>query len=582
MHSLSKLLPYLRPYRWHILLVVLCALGATAMMLAGPWLIRDLVRIIAAESQGGGWNEAVGPVSWLTLGLAASFLLRAAFLFLVGYVAHIVAWSYVRDLTVALYEHLQRQSLGYYGDRQTGELLTRLSKDTADMEPFMAHDVPDIIMNVSMLVGISAILFSLNPALAVLTLLPLPLLAFFVVRISDRMHEAFAHAREHYGALSALLQDNLSGMKEIQVFSGEAREKRRVRGQAQRHTRDRLKANKLEAVWTPGIEVIAGAGTVIVAWFGGRAALQGTLPVEDLVAFVLYLGLFYQPLRLLARTSEGFQEARTGAQRVCEVLDVQPDVVDSPGGVDPGRAKGEVAFESVDFEYEPDLPILKNVSFEMKPGQTLALVGPTGAGKSTIVSLIPRFYDPKRGRVLIDGIDVREMRLASLRRNVSMVLQDTFLFAGTVKENVRFGNEGASDEEIVAAAKTANAHGFIEALPQGYDTRVGERGVKLSGGQKQRLSIARAVLKNAPILILDEATSSVDTETEEEIQEALRELMQGRTVIVIAHRLSTVRHADLIAVLEDGSIVELGTHEHLMRCKGLYRKLYDRQFGAAA
>jgi ATP-binding cassette, subfamily B, bacterial len=552
------------------------------MMLAGPWLIRDLVRIIAAESQGGGWKEAAGPVSWLTLGLVASFLLRSAFLFLMGYVAHIVAWSYVRDLTVALYEHLQRQSLGYYGDRQTGELLTRLSKDTADMEPFMAHDVPDIIVNFSMLVGISAILFSLDPALAALTLVPLPFLAFFVVRFSDQMHEAFTRARGHYGALSALLQDNLSGMKEIQVFSNEVRENRRVRSQAQRHTRDRLKANKLEALWTPGIEVIAGAGTVIVAWFGGRAALQGTLPVEDLVAFVLYLGLFYQPLRLLARTSEGFQEARTGAQHVCEVLDVRPEVVDPPGGLDCGRVRGKVLFEGVDFEYEPDLPVLNNVSFEIKPGQTLALVGPTGAGKSTIVSLIPRFYDPTRGRVLIDDIDVSEMRLASVRRNVSMVLQDTFLFAGTVKENLRFGNEGASDEEIVEAAKAANAHSFIEALPRGYDTRVGERGVRLSGGQKQRLSIARAVLKDAPVLILDEATSSVDTQTEEEIRKALQELMRERTAIVIAHRLSTVRHADLIAVLEGGSIVELGTHEHLMRCEGLYRKLYDRQFGAAA
>ena len=552
------------------------------MMLAGPWLIRDLLRIIAAESQDGGWKEAVRPVSWLTLGLVASFLLRSAFLFLMGYLAHIVAWSYVRDLTVALYEHLQRQSLGYYGERQTGELLTRLSKDTADMEPFMAHDVPDIIVNVSMLVGISAILFSLDPALAALTLVPLPLLAFFVVRFSDRMHEAFTRARGHYGALSALLQDNLSGMKEIQVFSNEVRENRRVRSQAQRHTRDRLKANKLEALWTPGIEVIAGAGTVIVAWFGGRAALQGTLPVEDLVAFVLYLGLFYQPLRLLARTSEGFQEARTGAQHVCEVLDVQPDVVDPPGGLDCGRVRGTILFENVDFEYEPDLPVLNNVSFEIKPGQTLALVGPTGAGKSTIVSLIPRFYDPTRGHVLIDDIDISEMRLASVRRNVSMVLQDTFLFAGTVKENLRFGNEGASDEELVVAAKAANAHSFIEALSRGYDTRVGERGVRLSGGQKQRLSIARAILKDAPILILDEATSSVDTQTEEEIREALQELMQERTAIVIAHRLSTVRDADLIAVLEEGSIVELGTHEHLMRCKGLYRKLYDRQFGAAA
>ena len=578
----GKLLPYLRPYRWHMALVVLCALGATAMMLAGPWLIRDLVRIIAAESGGGDWSAAVGPVSWLTLGLVASFLLRAGFLFLVGYAAHIVAWSYVRDLTVSLYEHLQRQSLNYYGDRQTGELLTRLIKDTSDMEPFMAHDVPDIIMNVSMLVGISAILFSLNPALAALTLLPMPLLLLFVVRFGDRMHAAFITARKHYGALSALLQDNLSGMKEIQVFSGEAREKRRVRGQAQRHTRDRLKANKLEALWTPGIEVIAGTGTVIVVWFGGRAALKGALPVEDLVAFVLYLGLFYQPLRLLARTSEGFQEAKIGARHVCDVLDARPHVVDPPSGVDLARARGEVTFENVDFEYERDLPILHNVSFEMRPGQTLAFVGPTGAGKSTVGSLIPRFYDPKRGRVLIDGIDVSKMCLASLRRNVSMVLQDTFLFTGTVNENLRFGNEGASDEEIVAVAKAANAHKFIEALPQGYDTRIGERGVKLSGGQKQRLSIARAVLKDAPILILDEATSSVDAETEAEIQEALQRLMRERTAIVIAHRLSTVRRADLIAVLDGGSIVELGNHDELMGRKGLYRKLYDRQFGAVA
>jgi len=345
-----------------------------------------------------------------------------------------------------------------------------------------------------------------------------------------------------------------------------------VRGQAQRHTRNRLQANQLEALWIPSIEVVAGTGTVIAAWFGGRAALKGTLPVEDLVAFVLYLGLFYQPLRLLARTSEGFQEARIGARHVCEVLDAQPDVVDPPSGVDLARARGEVKFESVQFEYDRDLPVLRNVSFEMKPGQTLAFEGPTGAGKSTIVSLIPRFYDPKRGRVLIDGIDVSDMRLASLRRNVSMVLQDTFLFAGTVKENLRFGNEGASSEEIVAAATAANAHDFIEALPRGYDTRVGERGVKLSGGQKQWLSIARAILKDAPILILDEA----------EIQEALQKLMRGRTAIVIAHRLSTVRHTDLIAVLEGGSIVELGNHDELMGCKGLYRKLHDRQVGAAA
>ncbi len=295
----------------------------------------------------------------------------------------------------------------------------------------------------------------------------------------------------------------------------------------------------------------------------------------------MYLIIFYQPIVLVSQLSEYTQRAIASASPIVEVLNTHPDVQDPPSGRDPGRLRGEVRFENVDFEYVEDVPMLRDISFTVEPGKTLALVGPTGAGKSTIASLVPRFYDPEGGSVLLDGSDVRNMKLSAVRRNVSMVLQDTFLFNGTVLENLRFGNEEASEKEIAASAEAAGAHGFIRALPQGYETQVGERGLKLSGGQKQRLSIARAVLKDAPILILDEATSSVDAETEAEIQNALGRLMAGRTSIVIAHRLSTVKKAHKILVLDEGRILEAGRHEDLVRRGGLYHKLYKYQFGGA-
>jgi len=320
----------------------------------------------------------------------------------------------------------------------------------------------------------------------------------------------------------------------------------------------------------------------VVALYGGRSALAGDIPVADLVAFVLYLIIFYQPIVLVSQLSEYTQRAVASAGRIAEVLDTHPDVEDPPSGKDPGRLRGEVRFESVDFEYVEDVPVLRDVSFTVEPGKTLALVGPTGAGKSTIASLVPRFYDATGGRVLLDGSDVRDLRLSALRRNVSMVLQDTFLFNGTVTENLRFGGEEATDEELLRATRAAGAHEFIRELPQGYETQVGERGLKLSGGQKQRISIARAILKDAPILVLDEATSSVDAETEAGIQDALKKLMAGRTSVVIAHRLSTVRDADKIAVIDGGRIAEMGSHEDLISRNGLYSKLYERQLGPVA
>jgi ATP-binding cassette subfamily B protein/subfamily B ATP-binding cassette protein MsbA len=581
MHSLLGLLPFLLPYRCHAAVVVLCAAGAAATNLAGPWLVRGLVQLLMG-TEDGGLGAVTDQVSWLALGLLAAYVSRAVFLFLTGYLAHVVAWGFVRDLTVQLYGHLQRQSLGYHGDRQTGDTLTRLTKDTADMEPFFAHDVPDIITNGVMLVGVTVILFALNPALAALVLLPMPFLSVFVLVSGKRMHEAFRSAHKHYSSLGALLQDNLSGIKEIQAFTREREEHQRVARRARRHLEDRLRANRIEAFYVPGVELLAGAGMVMVVFFGGRAVLAGSMPVGDLVAFVLYLALLYQPLQLLARTSEGYGEAVTSARSLRGLLDARPEVTDPPEAAEPGRLRGAAALEHVDFEYEPGQPVLRDVSLDIEPGQTVALVGPTGAGKSTVASLVPRFYDVRRGRVTVDGVDVREMSLTALRSNVSVVPQDTFLFNGTLRENLRFGNGDASDEDVVRAAKAANAHDFIRKLPEGYDTHIGERGVRLSGGQKQRLSIARALLKDAPILILDEATSAVDTTTEAEIQEALNRLMRGRTAIVIAHRLSTIRNADKIAVLEAGSIVESGNHRELMERGGIYRRLHDQQFATSA
>ena len=376
--------------------------------------------------------------------------------------------------------------------------------------------------------------------------------------------------------MTGVVQDNLVGIKEIQLFTQERHEHDRINAASTDTTQVQLYGLKMQAILVPSIEFLTAIGTGHHRCLSaGRPSLNGTMQVEDLVAFVLYLSIFYQPITLMTQMNEMLNTAMAGAEHVVEVLDIQPDVDDLPGATDPGRLRGEVEFKNVCFDYNEHVATLHDISFKVMPGQMLALAGPTGAGKSTIASLLPRFYDALAGAITIDGIDVRGMTIHGLRSNISMVLQDVFLFNGTIGENIRYSNLAASDEEVIRASKAARAHDFIAALPEGYNTQIGERGVKLSGGQKQRLAIARAVLKNAPILILDEATSAVDTETEAEIQEALNELMQGRTSIVIAHRLSTIKNANQIIVLEAGRIVERGRHQDLIFDNGRYQRLHE-------
>ena len=572
---LRSFLPFARPYRTPLILTVLSMTLLVGVQLAAPLLVRRLVETIEAGNTG---PDAYRLVTLLALAALVIYLARAGLEFVRSYMAHVAGWGVVADVRRAMYRHLQRLSLRFYEDKQTGQLMSRTVNDSDLPEKLIAHAVPDVLVNVFMLLGVSAVLFWLNPTLMLLTLLPVPLILLAMRGFAIYVHPAFVKRQIELGELNAILQDNLSGMREIKTFTREATEEQRVGTRLEDYKRSLLQALKLMATFEPFVNLAAGVGFIVVIYFGGRMALAGTLPVADLVTFFLYLELFYAPIRQLSSAWEQVQEAVAGAERVDELLSETPDIADRPGAVTlPGRARGDLRFEHVSFSYLPGRGVFEDVSLEVPAGSVLALVGPTGAGKTTLASLIPRFCDVTQGRVTLDGHDVRDLSLASLRGQISIVSQDVFLFHGTVRDNLLFGRPDASEADLHAATRAANASGFIERLPEGYDTLIGERGVKLSGGQKQRLAVARAILRDAPVLILDEATSAVDTQTERLIQEALERLMVGRTTVVIAHRLSTVRRADQIVVLGEGGVLERGTHEELVRRGGVYAGLARAQ-----
>jgi len=512
-------------------------------------------------------------VLWMAGGLLALFLLRILFRFLSNYCSHRAAWKLVLELRMKAYNAIQSFSMDYFHDKQTGELLSRVMNDVATFELIYAHITPDIITNFVTLTGVTIILFSINARLALITCIPIPFILLSGWLFSHKVRPNFRKMQKSQGELSAQLQDNFSGIQEIQAFGRQESASEKVFNKGEVFTRNMLRALKLSAVFHPGVEFLTSIGSVIVVGFGGFLALKNQLSVEDVVGFLLYLALFYAPITGLAQLMESAQQALAGAERVIEILDAPQSVKDSPDAQSIGKAEGHISFENVSFSYIEGVTVLDNVSFEIKPGQMVALVGATGVGKTTLSQLISRFYDPTSGSIRLDGRDLRDITLESLRRNISIVLQDTFLFNGTIEENIAFARPDASFKEVEAAARTARIHDDIMMMPEAYQTQVGERGVKLSGGQKQRIAIARAVLCQSPVLILDEATASVDVRTEAHIQQAINEIAGTRTIVTIAHRLSTIRNADVILVFEKGRIVQSGSHTELIEKDGLYRKL---------
>lgn len=584
-----RLLQYARPYSGRISAGILCTVGTIGIEAVQPLVMRRVIDDILTEYFTGGSYvgdtfddrrvaDDIDTLLFYAGGLFVLYLVRGLLNIVNRFLLQKTGQDILLELRTQVYDHLQHLSLRFFNNRSTGELMSRVTGDVESLQNTITDTVERIVVNVLTIIIYGGLLFSLSWELAIVTLAPLPIYALIINLYNRRIRPLYTVARERIAEISATLQDNLSGIRVIQCFAREDHELSRFRDRCVEFWKVSLRIIKIRVAFFPFARLIITLGPLMILLYGGYKVIIGSLSIGTLFAFQNFLWRFYGPVESLTRINDTIVRAAASAQRIFEVLDTEADIKDAPGATALGRIEGRIALENVSFSYDESVHVLTGVDLVAEPGQLIGLVGPSGAGKTTIINLICRFYDPDAGIVSVDGRDLRTVELRSLRSQIGMVLQDPFLFNGTIRENIAYGKLDCTEDDIVDAAIQANAHDFICGFSDAYDSRIGERGVRLSGGEKQRIAIARAILGDPRILILDEATSSVDTETEVQIQAALETLVRGRTTVAIAHRLSTVRKADCLFVVEGGRIIESGTHAQLLAMGGLYARLCDLQF----
>lgn len=570
----KKFFSYYKPYLGLFCADMACAMIVSATVLAIPLCIRFITKNLVETDSPDALNQ-IYMMSGVMLALVALHAICHVF---VDYKGHLMGAMMERDMRNDLFEHYQKLSFKFYDEHRTAQLMTRISNDTFDLAELYHHGPEDIVISLLNFIGAFVILMNINAQLAIIAFLFLPIMGLYGVYFSKKMYRVLRKSKDRIGDINSQVEDTLAGIRVVKSFTNEEIENKKFYYENNRFLESRRDAYRNEAYFYDGLMTFTQLMTVAVVVFGAISIVKGSLDLADLLTFLLYIVILIEPIQRLGNFNRLYQEGITGFNRFMEVLEVEPDIKDSAVAKELTHIQGEVEFKNVSFKYREGYDhVLKNLSLTIKKGEYIALVGPSGAGKTTLCSLIPRFYEVGAGEILIDGENIKKFTLKSLRNKIGLVQQDVYLFAGTVLDNIRYGNLNATEDEIILAAKKAHAHEFIMSLPHGYTTDIGQRGVKLSGGQKQRLSIARVFLKNPPIIIFDEATSSLDNESEKAVQDALEKLVENRTTLVIAHRLSTIRNAKRILVLTDNGIEEQGTHKELLALNGVYANLYKMQ-----